>query len=237
MGDLRIAPRLLVDEVVNRIRDLIATGALRPGDRIVETDLSARFGVSRPLLREAIRTLQAQRLCVITPHRGAHIPVLGWDDAREIYHVRELLEGEACALCAAAVTDNDVAELEGALARFGAAVEADAPSGRIEATEEFYEIIVRTAGNSVLEELLQGLIARVSMLRARSMERPGRARHSYVEMKAICEAIARRDGAAAREAAIDHVRHAREAAKASFAAAGGRDPAGRGSEGGETGLG
>lgn len=216
LGDIRIEPKLLVDEVASRIRGLIFGGRLRPGDRIVETDLAEMFGVSRPLLREAIRTLQAERLCVVTPHRGAHVPVLTWEDAIGIYHVRELLEGEACALCAAAITEEGIAGIEGALLRFSDAVKSEDAAGRIAATEQFYARILAGCGNPVIEEVLQGLIARISFLRARSMGCPGRSYHSYVEMKDICDAIRRGNPELARAAAIRHVRNAREAARAAF---------------------
>ena len=219
LGDIRMSPRLLVDDVAQKMRELIFSGALRPGDRIVETDLSKLLGVSRPLLREAIRTLQAERLCIVTPHRGAHIPMLEWTDAVKIYDVRELLEGEACALCATAIREDELRELEQALMRFGDAVSAEAPVDRVEATRQFYAIILRACGNPIIEELLQGLLARVSFLRAQSMHRPGRAPFSYAEMNAIYEAIRDRDADHAREAAIRHVRNARDAARAAFAPA------------------
>mgnify|MGYP002622003932 CR=1 FL=1 len=216
LGDIRVAPRLLVDDVVQKLKEVIFSGGLRPGDRLVETDLSVSLGVSRPLLREAIRTLQAERLCVVTPHKGAHIPVLSWQDAEHIYDVRMLLEGEACALCAQAITQEELSELADALAHFGAAVDAEARFRRVEATTQFYAVILRASRNPVIEELLLGLLARVNFLRARSMDRPGRAKFSHAEMEDILRAIRERDAERAREAAIRHVRNAKAAAREAF---------------------
>ena len=212
-----LAPRTLVEEVATKLRQAIFSGKLQPGHRLVEIELCATLGVSRPALREAFRVLQTEQLCEIMPHRGAQVATLSWKDAEDIYHVRAMLEGEAAALAATHITPEELNELRGALADFGKAVHTHDPHRRVEATSRFYAQVLRSSRNGVIEEMLLRLLARVNFLRSRSMSRSGRAWRSYLEITAILEAIESRRPEAAREAAVAHVRQAKDAAQALFA--------------------
>lgn len=214
--DLRVSRKTVQQGAVEKLREAILAGVFQPGDRLVETDLCALLGISRPSLREALRSLQAERLVEIVPNRGPQIPVLSWRDAEEIYQVRALLEGEAAALCASAIGSEDLEALSEALEAFRTATKKDDPPGRIRATAKFYSIILRGCGNALIEQMLDSLLARVNFLRARSMSLSGRARRSLEEMNAIYLAIKRHNPDLAREAARRHVRNARDAAKHSF---------------------
>ncbi|MEP9369173.1 GntR family transcriptional regulator [Xanthobacter sp. VNH20] len=216
LSHLRVSPKTLVEEVIQKLRMAIFSGLLKPGDRLIESELCVSLGVSRPALREAIRCLQAERLCDITPHRGAQIPVLSWQDAQDIYHVRELLEGEAAALCAVNISEEGILSMQNALKQFSDAVNSFEAYVRVEATSLFYSILLTNAKNRVIEEIILGLLARINFLRSRSMSLPERARHSLREMEAIFLAIKDRDPDAARAAAIAHVAQAREAARNAY---------------------
>lgn len=90
-------PRVNIqDIVVNRIRDLILSGSLKPGDRLRQDELANRFGVSTMPIREALRQLQAEGLVVFRPRRGAAVAKLAVSDYEEIYLIREALEDLAC---------------------------------------------------------------------------------------------------------------------------------------------
>jgi DNA-binding GntR family transcriptional regulator len=216
LAQLRVTPKSLVEEVKTKLKQAIFMGLLKPGDRLIEAELCASLGVSRPALREAIRGLEAEKLCETAPHRGAQVPVLSWKDAENLYHVRSLVECEAVALCAANITDKGITQLQAALHRFKKATRGSDPYERVEATTEFYSVILKCSDNAVIEEILMSLLARVNFLRSRSMSIEGRARKSYVEMAAIYGAIKKRDPKAARIAAERHVLNARETARTSF---------------------
>ena len=76
------------DLVAQRLRDAILDGSLRPGDRLVEHDLAARFQVSRGPVREAIRLLVPDGLVVLRRNRGAIVASPTFDDVLEVYAVR-----------------------------------------------------------------------------------------------------------------------------------------------------
>jgi len=211
--DLRIAPKPIQRQTVERLRSAILEGMFKPGQRLIESELSAQMGVSRPSLREALRSLEAEKLVQIVPNKGPLIPFIPWDEAEQIYEVRILIEGHAAALCAERASDEIVSELKEALKAFAAANRDDDSAGRLHWTGKFYDIIFRTSGNGVLEEIEQRLLARINALRQQSMSRAGRGKHSLAEMKAILHAIEQRDPEGARKAAQDHIVRACEAAR------------------------
>lgn len=215
--DLRVNGKTVQQEAVEKLRHAILTGIFMPGNRLVEADLCISLGVSRPSLREALRSLQAERLIEIVPNRGPQVPLLTWRDAEEIYEVRELLEGEAAARCSAMISDNDLKALSETLEGFRRASRSkNSAKELVSTTSDFFAIILHNCGNKIIEETLTGLKARVNFLRARSMSLPGRAKNSYIEMDAIHTAIKERNARRARKAAQEHVVNARAAAKKAF---------------------
>lgn len=215
--DLKVAPVSVHEQVAGNLRNAILAGVFRPGERLVEADLCQRLGVSRPSLREALRSLAAEKLIEIVPNRGPLVPVITWEQADEIYEVRILLEGAAAAALAKRAKAEDLRKLRAALTDFIAADNRSDAAGRLGAASQFYDAILNGSGNSVIHDILRGLHARVTFLRARSMATPGRAKESAREMKAILNTIAAGDAKAARKAATVHVENARDAARASFA--------------------
>jgi DNA-binding GntR family transcriptional regulator len=223
--ELRVSIESVQKQAVEKLRAGILAGVFRPGDKLVEADLCKRLGISRPSVREALRSLEAEGLVLIVPNRGPQIPILTWQQAEEIYQVRALLEGEAAALCAMRATPAHIESMRAALSEFEKAVKRGDSARRLSATAEFYRFMQLGGGNSLIDALLQRLLARINFLRAQSMSRAGRAKHSYSEMRAIFQAIAKKDSEGARKAAELHVSNAEAAAKESFEA---KEPAGNG---------
>jgi GntR family transcriptional regulator, trigonelline degradation regulator len=227
--ELPVSVQSVQQQAVEKLRTAILAGVFKPGDRLIEADLCRRTGVSRPSLREALRSLESEGLIIIVPNRGPQIPVLTWEQAEQIYQVRALLEGEAAALCARHGTRQHHEEMRAALTAFEKAVRNNDGAIRLSATAEFYRILQRGSGNAVIDDLLQRLVARVNFLRAQSMSQAGRAKFSLREMRAIFQAIVDGDSRAARKAAELHVRNASAVLRTMFeleAGANGRKEAG-----------
>jgi DNA-binding GntR family transcriptional regulator len=214
--ELRVSVKTVQREAAEKLRAAILVGLFKSGDRLVETNLCAQLGVSRPSLREALRSLEAEGLVEIIPNRGPQVPVLTWEQAEEIYLVRMLLEGEAAALCARRASREQVEAMHRALSQFEAAVRADDAARRVTATAEFYRIMQQGSRNALIEDLLRRLLARVNFLRGQSMSAAGRSKFSLREMRAIFQAIERGDSKTARKAAQAHVKNAAAAARAKF---------------------
>jgi len=79
------------DLIADRLREAIIDGAFAPGDHLIEADLADRFQTSRGPVREAIRTLGAERFVVLRRNRGAVVAMPTLDDVREVYAIRETL--------------------------------------------------------------------------------------------------------------------------------------------------
>lgn len=215
-SDLRVLPKTVQQQTVEKLRGAILSGMFKPGDRLLEAQLCEMLGVSRPSLREALRSLEAERLVTLVPNKGPHIPIVAWERAAEIYQVRALLEGEAAALAAGKALPNDIKKMRAALTAFRKAAKNGDTPGEVESTADFYAELLRLCGNSIIEEILNGLLARINLLRAKSMSRPGRAEFSVKEMAAILDAVEAGDSEAARQAATYHVEQAHASAREAY---------------------
>src|ERR1700742_1521554 len=113
--DSKVQAQSLVDVVAERIEAAIIGGQLEPGSRLSEQALAASLGVSRGPLREAIRRLEGRKLLERTTNIGVRVAALSLKDLNELLQVREALEGLACALAAANMTDKEIAALRALL--------------------------------------------------------------------------------------------------------------------------
>lgn len=214
-------------QTVHNLRNAILEGRFAPGEKLVEADLCDLLGVSRPSVREALRQLEAEKLVVITPYKGPSVARVSWEEARQIYEVRSLLEGHAAYLFATLARPEELEAMERALSGFEEAAKKGDAVRRLSHTAEFYAVMLEGCGNAVVRDLLDGLHARITFLRARSMSRTGRSKQSVAEMRAILSALRACNADRARKASIEHVRRACESAKAGFPDADpGADPAG-----------
>jgi DNA-binding GntR family transcriptional regulator len=160
--------------------------------------------------------LAAEKLVTIVPNRGPAVATLGWEEARCIYEVRAVLEAEAAALFAKCATKDDLLRMRRALRDFQRAIPKQDVECLLSSTTEFYGVMLGQCGNPVIHEMLGGLNARISFLRAHSMSRPGRSKHSLREMTQILDAVEQRDPAMAREASLQHIHRAAAAAREAF---------------------
>ena len=94
------APETVVEHVIRSIREAIQTGRLAQGERLVVADVARMFGVSVGPVREAIRRLTGDGLVVFTPHRGASVRAYTERDVRDVFQLREAIEGYAAKLAA-----------------------------------------------------------------------------------------------------------------------------------------
>jgi DNA-binding GntR family transcriptional regulator len=199
-------------QVSDILRREIVEMRLRPGQRLVERELIERTGVSRTTIREALRELAAEGLVTTIPQKGAIVAIPSPKEAAEVYEVRALLEGLAAREFTRNASDAHMEALRKAMAEVSRAGDADDARAVLQAKNLFYDVLFDGADNATIRSILGGLQARVAVLRATSLTAPDRPRQSVAEIRAIVEAIERRDGDAAAGAASFHVRQAAQAA-------------------------
>jgi len=202
--------RLLVE---NKLRSAIAAGHFKPGQRLIERELCEQIGVGRTSIREALRQLEAEGLVTTIPHRGPEVSSITYDEARQLYQVRALLEGFAGRAFAENGSEDDIAELGEAVERFAAAAaDSNDRSALIEAKSHFYAVLMDGAGNMFVKQMLTLLHNRITLLRVTSMTQPGRLSGSVAELSEIYDAIRARDGERACAACQRHIETAAQVA-------------------------
>lgn len=198
--------------VVESIRDAIALGRFTTGQRLPERALCELTGVSRTLVREALRQLESEGLIIVVPHRGPIVAGVTPGQAEGIYQVRAELEGLAAERFAAKAGPAEKKALKAAFRQLKTALTSADPLDRINAKNHFYDCLIEGAGNEALGQALNMLNARITVLRATSLQTPGRGKESIAELSELVDALMDGDAAAARAAAVRHVAKAAEVA-------------------------
>src|SRR5690554_6407231 len=160
--------RTLADRVFTRLQDDIVLGVLKPGVKLGEAELAARYGVSRGPLREAIRRLESRKLLERIPHVGTRVAALKAADLIEIYRVREALEGMAARLAAEHMTAEEVAGLREVLLQHEQQqdIKEDVAYFQREGDLDFHYRIIQGSHNQTLIDLLIGEIYHLEIGRA-----------------------------------------------------------------------
>ena len=91
-------PKSLSRMVAEEIKDAILKGVLRPGNKLVETELTRSLGVSRTPLREAFRELAAEGYITVIPHKGSYVSTISEEEVLDLYSITSVLEGLATRL-------------------------------------------------------------------------------------------------------------------------------------------
>ena len=103
----------LPDRIYLSLEEAILEGKVKPGDRLIEDELSKGFGVSRGPIREALRLLEKDGLVKRVPRKGAIVEWISKDDISEMFEVRSVLEGLAAKIFCGRATDAELSGLEG----------------------------------------------------------------------------------------------------------------------------
>ena len=207
----------LSERLVHSMRDAILDGVLTPGEHLSERALCDLFGVSRTLVREALKALAAEDLITHVPHKGPMVTRLDRKSAQDLYRVRGAIEGLACMEFTANASPEQFAELQEITERLGDLV-AEGASERemVAAKNDFYRCLFAGTQNQPLGKIFTQLNNRVILLRRRSLSQKGRLPEMMLEIRGIVDAIMRRDAGAARRLAEAHVASAAKAADESF---------------------
>lgn len=195
------------------LRHAILDGRLSSGERLVERHLCEALQVSRGSLREALRSLHAEGLVDLVPHRGPVVARITAEQAREIYSIRGALEGLAARTMAERPNLRALEQMAAALETMRAIERGDGdPATLIPVKTEFYRALFDGAGNVMLGRMMDNLLARISVLRKTSFSRPDRLSESIREIEDIVEAIRAGDPERAERVSRLHVERASAAA-------------------------
>lgn len=198
MPESRTSPK----DAYDLILEAIDTGIYKPGDRLVESELAERFGVSRTPIREALQRLETQSL-LTRDGRSLIVASLDHSQLAELYVVRGELEGLAARLAARHATPEEVRVLREMLDADQALV--NDPDAMSRANRRFHKQIHLASHNRFLVQQLDLVHRSMALLASTSIAADGRPQDTLKEHAQIVAAIEAGDGEAADHALRDHI--------------------------------
>lgn len=184
------------------ILQAIDVGVFKPGDRLVESDLADRFGVSRTPIREALQRLETQNL-LTRDGRSLIVASLSHNEMAELYAVRSELEGLAARLAAQHASAEEVLVLREMVQEDRKLT--DDPSALSRANRRFHKQIHLASHNRFLVRQLDLVHRSMALMATTSLAAEGRGEVAMEEHNAIVEAIAAGDQDGAQQALRDHI--------------------------------
>lgn len=209
----------LTDDALGKIKDLIVSGELKPGDRLPpEAELSERLGLSRNSLREAVKALDFINVLDVRRGSGTYVTALAAEDMveavsflidvhasgslREILEVRRIFEAETVYRAASLIDENGLEQLRATI------TDTDPASieSLVEQDFEFHSTIASYAGNDYLAAMLEAVSVKTTRARTwRGMSEDGAVEKTLSEHRAIIDALAAGDARLAQSIMVLHV--------------------------------
>ena len=196
---------LLADRAYARIRDAILANQLPPGTPLSVPELARQMKISRSPVREAVQRLIYDDLAVHVPYRGAVVASVEVEDLRELYVVRELLEGLAARLATERVTVSDLADLRAIIAAHEDVVDAGDERAHVELDMAYHRLIREIGANTHLNAVLQQIQGKAHLAQHQLWRGPDAPRLALEEHQRVLDAMAAGDAAEAERAAKAHI--------------------------------
>lgn len=201
----KAATTLDTGAIYERIADAIAAHRLAPGAKLGEEALGDIFGVSRTKVRQALFQLASDKLVTLIPGRGAFVARPSVREAREVFETRRMLETAVLANFVERASAKDHASLKHHIAEQRAVCASGNANARNRLLGDFHTLIARLAGNAVVAEMVEELVARTSLITL-FYQNTGGAAESLDDHLILLSAIEARDVQAAVRLMDEHLR-------------------------------
>lgn len=200
----------LREVVAETLREAIASGNLRAGERLMEIQLAEELGVSRTPVREAIRKLELEGFVVMMPRRGTYVADLSIKDINEVFEIRTALDVLAAGLAVERITEEELEQLERLLVEIGELLEQGDVDKLVESDSQFHDVLYRASRNDRLVGIINNLREQFTRFRSISIKYPGRMQDTVNEHRRLVEAIASRDIDLAQQIAREHMENSEQ---------------------------
>ena len=185
------------DQIADQLTEAVHEHRLQPGAKLREDELCEIFGVSRTIVRQALRTLEFEGLLTIEKNKGAFVSKPTLKEAHEVFQARALLEPTTARGAAERATSSDIEMLGQHIEAEHAALARDEAGLALKLSGDFHLEIARIADQHTIEQFLRQLISRSSLVialywRRRSALCESNAHH------ALLDAFCNQDGKSAR---------------------------------------
>ena len=195
--------------VAKEIEEAILSGQFKPRERLVEMDLISRFGISRTVIREALKRLEAKGLVRTVPYRGAMVADVTVEEIEEIYFVRMELEKTAARLVLEHITEKEIQDLK----RLSKEVERnlrEKTHQMIEKDSEFHQTLFKVSRNRYLSEMIDSLRTKAHIVQFNAWSLPHRIEQSIVEHREMIKAIEDRNLNKLQKLIVKHLTFSKE---------------------------
>ena len=200
----------LGERVYEKLEEGILSRRYKPGDALVELNISSDLGVSRTPVREAIHMLEQKGLVETLPHRGAVVVGIDDKDLEDIYAIRMYVEGLAAKWAAGVITGVQLQAL-GEIVDLQEFYHIKNQSMKInELDSRFHEQIYIISGSRTLRHVLSELHHMIQWFREFSFRSEGRAVKAIEEHRQILDALEEHDGELAERLTVSHIKNAWE---------------------------
>ena len=190
--------------ITTRIAEAIAAHKLPPGAKLGEEALGEIFGVSRTKIRQALFQLASDKLVTLIPGRGAFVTQPSVKEAREVFEARRMVEAAVLAAFLERASTRDIAALKSHMTEQHRASETGSTQARNHLLGDFHTVIARLAGNQVMAEIVEELVARTSLITLLYQNTRG-ATESLGEHRSLMAAIEKRDVKQALKLMLEHL--------------------------------
>ena len=158
----QIPPDLRGQQLLRALRETIIAGSLRPGDRIIERDISARTGVSRGPVREALLRLEQEGLVVSHPYKGVEVLGVSQEEVEEVLvPIRVVIERSAFRHALPLLTEDDFLKLRQLVSEMEDAAGAFDLDKIVEADVRFHELVIARSRLTHCEQIWRTIVPRV----------------------------------------------------------------------------
>jgi len=189
----------LREKILETIRDAIATGVLKPGEKVAEPELAERFGISRTPIREAFRQLESEGYLTVIPRKGAVVVSFSSKEIEEFYAIKSILEGYAASCACRHLSDKEIDRLAAINDKLAKLAEEGDIKHFFKIHDDFHDLFRKAADNAKLDEMISSLVSKFQLLRYASLSKPGRMKVSVLEHAKIIEAFRARNAALAEQ--------------------------------------
>ena len=198
--------------VYEKLKEMILTNELRPGEKLLQEKLAVQLGVSRTPLLKAMQMLEFDFLVESIPRRGMFVKKLSVEDMREIYEVREGIESVAVSLVVDRITKHQLAQLKEVWKPFT----GQKPINREEyqkADERFHALLLEFSGNKILKKTYTSSLIQARIVQMGLMRPPEETLPEHLQ---LVQAIDERDRDKADKVLKNHLRKSKELIENNF---------------------
>lgn len=204
-------------QVTDRLRDMIVSGELVPGDSISEKQLCELFGISRTPLREALKVLASENLIDLLPRRGAVVTEISAETLSEKFQVAQLIEVHAMDVACIDGRPEDIDALEALTARIEASVAKEQVGRYFEASGQFHRKLVEMTGNRTLIKVHSDVMAHLTRARLIGLRSGASLVEPAKSHRSMMKAINRKNPELAKKIVTEHLARVQEIVLAAIA--------------------